>query len=163
MAASTETVSTTGHAQRPDEESDSRTRVDPRAPRFGQTLTALGFGSAILFDVPVLVYAVTAVLVAAVVSGWRLDLYATLWRTAMVPLVGQPAEREHAAPHRFARLLGAGFGFLGSGLLLAGFPLAGYAVVGTVVVLAGLAASTGFCLGCRMYRQVRFVQRLGLV
>jgi len=162
MATASETVTNADHAESPDQEPDS-SLVDPRAPRFGQTLTALGFGSAILLELPVLVYAVTAVLVAAVVSGWRLDVYATLWRTALRPFVGAPAEREHAAPHRFARILGAGFGILGSVLLVAGFPLAGYAVVGTVVVLAGLAASTGLCLGCRMYRQVRFLQRLGLV
>ena len=162
MATASDPVSTTDHAARPDQEPDT-SLVDPRAPRFGQTLTALGFGSAIVLDLPVLVYAVTAVLVAAVVSGWRLDLYAALWRTAMLPLVGQPAEREHAAPHRFARVLGALFGVLGSGLLLAGVPLAGYAIVGMVVVLAGLAASTGLCLGCKMYRQVQFFQRLGLV
>ncbi|MEF8774972.1 MAG: DUF4395 domain-containing protein [Haloarculaceae archaeon] len=137
--------------------------VDPRAPRFGQSLTAIGFGAGIALDLPAVVYAVTIVLVAAVASGWRLDLYAVLWRRLLVPIVGYPGEREAAAPHRFARLMGAGFGLLGSGLVLAGYSLAGYATVGVVVVLAGLAATTGVCLGCRMYRQVRFVRGLGLL
>jgi len=137
--------------------------VDPRAPRFGQTVTTLGFGAAGVFDVPGLVYAVTAVLVAAVVSGWRLDAYALVWRRVMVPVVGPPAETEPAAPHRFARVLGAAGGTLSSAVLLAGVPIAGYAVAGAVALLAGLAAATGLCLGCRMYRQVRVFRNLGLV
>ncbi len=138
-------------------------KVDPRAPRFGQSLTALGLAAGIVFDAPVAIYAVTVVLVAAVASGWRLDLYAVLWRRVAVPVVGTPAEREPAAPHRFARVMGALGTALASTLLLAGLPLAGYAIAGAVAALAGLAATTGICLGCRMYRQVSFFRRLGVV
>lgn len=141
----------------------TRAMVDPRAPRFGQTLTTLGFGSAIVLDVPILVYAVAIVMAAAVVSGWRVDLYAFMWRHLLIPIVGKPSEREAAAPHRFARVMGAIFGAVGSALLLAGFTLAGYAAVGIVVVLASIAATTGLCVGCKMYRQVQFFQRLGIV
>ena len=163
MATATETATQADHAEGTDDGADGFVLVDPRAPRFGQTLTTLGFGSAIALDLPVLVYAVTVVMTAAVISGWRIDLYAFLWRNVMLPFVGKPVEREAAAPHRFARVMGAIFGILGSALLLAGLPLAGYAAVGIVVVLAGLAAATGICLGCKMYRQVQFFQRLGLV
>jgi len=30
-------------------------------------------------------------------------------------------------------------------------------------VLAALGATTGFCLGCRMYQEVAFFQRVGVV
>jgi hypothetical protein len=50
-----------------------------------------------------------------------------------------------------------------SGLLFAGLPLAGYAVAGLVASLAGLAAATDVCIGCRMYRQVSLFRRLGVV
>lgn len=139
------------------------TLVDPRAPRFGQTLTTLGLGGAVVLDFPPLLYATAFVLVAAVASGWRLDLYAALWRTLLVPIVGAPAEREPASPHRFARLLGAVGATLASVLVLAEFSLLGYVVAGAVAVLAALAASTGICLGCRMYRQVAFFRRLNVV
>ena len=149
---------------RPAERSaDAPALVDPRAPRFGQALTALGLVTAIALQIPALVYAVAVVLGAAVLSGWRVDLYATLWKQGAMSVLDPPAEHEPAAPHRFARLLGAVFTAAGSVALLAGLPLVGYVLAGVVAVLAGLAATTGFCLGCRMYRQVQFVQRLGIL
>ena len=137
--------------------------VDPRAPRFGQALTTLGLGGAVLLDRPVLLFATAAVMAAAVVSGWRLDVYAALWRTLALPVVGPPAEPEPAAPHRFARVLGATGAILATALLLAGFSLAGYLVAGAVAALAGFAAVTGICVGCRMYRQVAYFRRLNVV
>lgn len=139
-----------------------RQTVDPRAPRFGQATTALGLGAGVFFGQPILVYAVTVVLLAAVGSGWRLDLYAWLWRQ-FLPIVGPPTAREAAAPHRFARVLGAVGGLFASGLLLVELPLAGYAVAAGVAALAGLAATTGLCLGCRLYRQVHRLQRAGVL
>lgn len=142
---------------------DHVSTVDPRAPRFGQAITAIGFGTGVFFDRPILVFAVSLVLLAAVVSGWRLDLYATLWRRFVVPVVGPPPEREAAAPHRFARVLGAVGGLLASGLLLVELPLGGYAIAVGVALLAGLAATTGLCVGCRLYGQVRRLQRAGVI
>ncbi len=137
--------------------------VDPRAPRFGQGLTALGLGLGIVFDLEVLVYAVTLVLLLAVVSGWRLDFYALLWRTVVRPALGRGVEPEPAAPHRFARLLGAVGTSLASVCLIVGFTSPGYVIAGAIAGLAALAAITGLCVGCRLYRQVQFVQRLGIV
>lgn len=137
--------------------------VDPRAPRFGQTLTALGLLGGILLAEPLLVLGVTAVLVTAVATGYRADLWAVLWRRGAVRVVGRPTEHEPAAPHRFAKVLGAGMTALASLLLLVGFPTAGYAVAGLVAALAGLAAVTDVCVGCRMYRGVSLFRRLGVV
>ncbi len=136
--------------------------VDSRAPRFGQTLTTLALVSAIALERPLLLYAVTAVLVAAVASGWRIDLYAVLWKRGVRRFL-PPVEPEPAAPHRFARVVGAVGTLLASALVVAGFPLAGYAVAGGVAAAAGLAAATGLCLGCRMYGEVAAFRRLGLV
>lgn len=144
-------------------EGSTRTLVDPRAPRFGQALTTLGLLAGILLGSPPLVYAVAAVLVTAVVSGWRFDLWGALWRHVASRAVEAPSEREAAAPHRFAKSMGAGFTALASALLLAGFPLAGYAVAGVVAALAGLAATLDVCVGCRMYRQVSLFRDLGIV
>lgn len=136
--------------------------VDPRAPRFGQSMTAGLLLAGLAFQVPTAIYAVTAILLAAVVSGWRLDLYGLAWRS-LLPVVGAPDEREPAAPHRFAKLLGAAGTALASALLVVGLPAAGYAVAAVVAGAAGLAAATGICLGCRFYRQVGRVRRLGVV
>lgn len=142
---------------------DGLTLVDPRAPRFGQTLTTLGLGGAIVLDVPLLLYATATVLITAVASGWRIDLYAALWRRLALPIFGRPATREPAAPHRFARVLGAVGAGVASLLVLTGVPIVGYAVAGVVALLAGLAAVSGLCLGCRLYRQVALFRRLDLI
>lgn len=146
------------------------TLVDPRAPRFGQAITATGLVLGIALREPLFVVAVAVVLAVSFLSGWRLDLYGFLWRNAVLPVVGPPAEREPAAPHRFAKLMGAGFTVLASAALLGAslvdeptLALAGYAVAGLVAALAGLAAATDICLGCKMYQQVSFFRRLGVV
>lgn len=151
--------------------------VDPRAPRFGQSLTALGLVAALALREPLLVAAVAVVLNTALLSGWRYDLYATLWRRVLLPVVGKPEEREPAAPHRFAKLMGAAFTGLATlclfadtvvatptvALGLSALGLAGYALAAMVAALAGFAAVTDVCVGCRMYRQVSFFRRLGVV
>lgn len=136
--------------------------VDPRAPRFGQSITATLLAVGIALGAPVAVYLVAAILVTAGATGWRLDAYGALWRS-LRPVVGRPAEREPASPHRFAKLLGAVGSALASALLLAGLTTAGFAVAALVAVAAGLAAVTGICIGCRLYRQVGVAQRLGVV
>jgi len=141
---------------------DGVARVDPRAPRFGQTLTAIVLATAIITTTPILVYALAVVMVAAIASGWRVDVYAVLWRRGVHPLV-EAREPEPAAPHRFARLMGASGTTLAAAGLLAGVPLAGYAVAALIAGIAGVSAATGYCVGCRMYRSVSFFQRLDVV
>lgn len=136
------------------------TLVDPRAPRFGQTLTASFLLLGIALGEPLLVALVAVSLNTALLSGWRVDLWGVLWKRLALPVVGPPAEREPAAPHRFAKLLGAVGTAAATVLVVAGFPIAGYVVAGAVAAAAGLAAVTGICIGCRMYRQVALFRRL---
>lgn len=138
-------------------------RVDPRAPRFGQSLTASLLLVGFVLQAPVFVYAVALVLGTAVVSRWRVDLWGLLFRRLARPRLGPPTRLDDPAPHRFAKLIGAVGSVLASGLLLAGFALAAYAIALGIALAAGLAAVTGICIGCRLYRQVQFVQRTGLV
>lgn len=136
--------------------------VDPRAPRFGQLLTASLLLLGVAFRLPEAVFAVAAVLGTTAASGWRVDIYGGLWR-GFRPAFGPPAGTEPAAPHRFAKLLGAAGTVVASGLLVAGTPTAGYAVAAVVAAAAGLAGATGVCLGCRLYRQVGVARRTGVV
>ena len=137
--------------------------VDPRAPRFGQAVTALGLLAGLVIQAPAFVFAIAVVLNAAVLTRWRLHPYRLAWRYAVAPVVGAPEAPEPAAPHRFATLLGAVGTALASLALLAGVPLVGYALAGAVALAAGLGATTGFCLGCHAYRSVALVRRLDLV
>lgn len=152
------------------QESAGEPAIDPRAPRFGQLITATVLTAGIGFQEPLFVLAIAAVLVVAVLSGWRLDLYTALWRYGVVPLLGTPAETEPAAPHRFAKLVGASLTTVATVLLftapvvsLPGLALLGYVVAGLVAILAAIGGVGGYCLGCRMYRQVSYVRRLDIV
>lgn len=137
--------------------------VDPRAPRFGQSITALGMLAFVATGDPIPLFAVTAILVASVLTGWRLDLYGVVWRRLLIPLVGAPEEPEPAAPHRFAMLLGATFTAVASLLWFANLVVPAMAVAGVVGLLAGVAAVLDICVGCRMYEQVGFFRDLGVV
>lgn len=143
-------------------------RVDPRAPRFGQALTATLALGGVAFGRPATIYLLAGVLGVAVLSGWRIDPWASLWRLVVRPAVDPPAETEAATPHRFAKLIGATFATVASLLLLASgaFPAAataGYAVAFVVGIFALVGATTGFCLGCRLYGQVSYFRRLGVL
>ncbi|MCU4971373.1 DUF4395 domain-containing protein [Halobacteria archaeon AArc-m2/3/4] len=146
-----------------DSDSSEMSLVDPRAPRFGQGVTATLLLAGVGTQRPALVYAVAVLLGIAVLSRWRIDLYALVWQHLLIPILGKPPEREPASPHRFAKLLGATGTIVASGFLLAGFSLLGFAVATAVGLLAALAAVSGLCLGCRMYRQVSFFRRHGIV
>lgn len=137
-------------------------RVDPRAPRFGQAITATFLLIGFALGAPIFVYAVAVILATSVLSGWRLDLYGFLWRTVASRFV-DPAPPEPAAPHRFAKLVGATGTVLASALILADLELAGFLVALGIAAAAGLAATTGICLGCRMYRSVSLFRRLDVV
>lgn len=139
------------------------TLVDPRAPRFGQSITALGMVAFVATGDPIPLFGVAAILVASVLTRWRLDLYGVVWRRLLIPLVGEPEEREPAAPHRFAKLLGATFTAVASLLWLADLVLPTVAIAAMVGLLAGVAAILDICVGCRMYEQVGFFRDLGVV
>lgn len=164
MAHSESGVTSTGG------ESPGVTMMDPRAARFGQTITMAVLLVAIGFQEPLLILAIAVVLNAAVFSGWRLNLYGVVWRHVMIPLVGKPEETEAAAPHRFAKLMGATMSGVAT-ILLFGSPVVGIpelALLGYGVALmhAGAAAIGGvgdYCIGCRLYRQVGYFRRIGLI
>lgn len=142
---------------------DGLVLVDPRAPRFGQFLTATGLLLGIVLQSPILILAVAVVLNTAVLSRWRFHPYSLLWRHAVAPVVGVPDEPEPAAPHRFATLVGAVGTAVASVAIAAGVPVLGYALAGLVAAAAGLGATTGFCLGCYFYQHVALFRRLDLV
>jgi hypothetical protein len=142
---------------------ESTDNVDPRAPRFGQTLTALLTFAGVITATPELVLFVAVVLAVAVSTTWRVDLWAWLWRHVAVRIVGPTDAREPVAPHRFASLLGATATSVAALCLYSGLPAVGYALAALVALLAGLAAVADVCLACRFYREVGVVRRLGLV
>lgn len=144
--------------------------VDPRAPRFGQILTATLLTLGVALQQPILVLAVAGILGTAAATRWRLDLYRILWRRGIFPLIGPPPRTESAVPHRFAKLLGATFTTIATILLYAGttagFPTAvyaGYLVASLVALLAAIGGLGDYCIGCKLYEEVALFRRLGVV
>jgi hypothetical protein len=144
--------------------------VDPRGPRLGQAVTAALALGAVALQEQALVYALAVVLVVPVVSRWRIDPYRFVWTRAGRRLVGPSGAVESAIPHRFARVVGSAFTTVGSALLVAAWASGigwlatpGYGIVAVVGLLAALGATTGICVGCRMYRQVGVFLDLGLL
>lgn len=155
-------ASVTSAAQGPGHEHRTSV-VDPRAPRFGQAITASGLLLGLVLQAPVFVFAIAIVLNTAVWSRWRFHPYSVVWRRAIAPRVESGGEREPAAPHRFATLVGAVGTLLASLAFVVGAPSLAYVLSGAIAAAAGLGATTGFCLGCRMYRSVSLFRRLNLV
>lgn len=125
--------------------------IDPRGPRFNQAVLAialiLGFVTQLWWVAPL--FAVVLFLGAA--FGPRYGPFLRLYVEAIRPRLAPPTELEDPRPPRFAATVGVIF--LGSAtmaFLLGAAPL-GWALTLIVAALAGLAATTGICVGCEIY------------
>ncbi|MQA99391.1 MAG: DUF4395 family protein [Actinobacteria bacterium] len=127
--------------------------VDSHLPRFSQGVQALLLAAAFLLELEIVVPLMALMLFAAVVGGPRWNLMGYLYRALLIPR-GEP---EPAAPPRFAQTLGTIFLTLGTiGLYTTDIDSTSRLVLGwgpalLVALLAALAATTGFCLGCEIY------------
>lgn len=125
--------------------------IDARAPRFNQAVVALVCTAALVTGWWALASLIGAQLVAGLLWGRRWCLPCVFYFEVVQPRFGEGAI-EDARPPRFANLLGAAALALATALHLAGLHTAGWLLVGMVAALAGLAALTGLCLGCNLYR-----------
>lgn len=125
--------------------------IDARAPRFNQTVIALTSAIAVATGWWALLALYAAQLVIGLRFGRRWCLSCLAYFELIQPRFGE-GPIEDARPPRFANVIGAVF--LGSASLAyaVGLPLVGAALALVVTVLAALAAATGFCAGCEMYK-----------
>ncbi|ADH62519.1 MAG: DUF4395 domain-containing protein [Deinococcota bacterium] len=124
--------------------------------RFNQTLLTVLVPGALLLQQP---WVVGVLFVLMVSQHLPYDLMALLKRVLRIPR--QPVD-EDPRPHRFARTVGAVFLGLSGLLFLLGVPVAGWGLAIIVALLAAINLTTGFCLGCFLYFQLRLLRfRLG--
>jgi hypothetical protein len=128
--------------------------LDPRGQRFAATLTSIvlvvilltGWGWLALAQT--LVFAVTA-------GNPRRGPYGFVYRALVLPRIGPPAEREPAAPVRFAQLVGFAFGAVATIGYLSGATALGVVFAAFALLAAFLNAAFGLCLGCEAYLALR--------
>ena len=125
--------------------------VDPRGQRFGAALSALILAISFGLGLPWIAILVGANLAVAALFGTRFFLPGRPWRVVRRVLRLGPAEPEHEYPPRFAQALGATFIGIGTVLFILGLTPAGWLLVGAVTGLQVLLATTGVCVGCRLY------------
>lgn len=130
--------------------------IDSRAPRFNQAVVGLVSLLAVTTGWWWLLAALALQLLVGLTLGRRYCLPCLAYFELVQPVVGE-GQLEDARPPRFANMVGAGIlsaaslaYALGAGMLAA--------VLGTIVAaLALLAAATGFCTGCEVYKLAYFL------
>lgn len=125
--------------------------IDARAPRFNQLVVGLVALAGVLFGWPLAWALMAAQLLIGLTLGRRFCLPCLAYFELVQPSFGE-GPLEDARPPRLANKMGVAF--LGSAALAwwLGAPVLGTALGALVAALALLAASTGLCAGCEIYK-----------
>lgn len=125
--------------------------VDPRGARFGAWITTGVLIALLLTANTWLAAAQTLVFAIGTFAGLKFAPYSALFRAVVAPRLAPPAEREAAAPQRFAQ----GVGFVLAAVATAGFAVGAntFGLVVTAVTLGAVALNAvfGYCIGCEVY------------
>ena len=125
--------------------------IDAYAPRANQTVVGLVSLAAVLTGWWPLLWLLAAQLAIGLTFGRRYCLACVLYFEVVQPRIGE-GPIEDSRPPRFANMVGTVF--LGAATLAYGLgaATAGAALGLIVAALALLAATTGLCVGCEMYK-----------
>ena len=125
--------------------------IDPRGPRFNQAVLAGGLLAGFLADVRAVVPLFAVALALGAAFGPRFGPFLRLYAEVIAPRLGPPAVLEDPRPPRFASAVGVAFLIAATVAFAAGAPGLAWALAVVVAALAGLAATTGLCIGCELY------------
>ncbi|HET7700095.1 MAG TPA: DUF4395 family protein [Candidatus Limnocylindria bacterium] len=125
--------------------------IDARAPRTNQAIVAVLSLVALVTGWWVILGLLALQLAIGLRFGRRYCLPCLLYFLVIQPRFGE-GPIEDSRPPRFANMVGVAF--LGSAAVAyaAGQPAIGAALAVAVAALAALAAATGLCVGCELYR-----------
>jgi Domain of unknown function (DUF4395) len=125
--------------------------IDARAPRVNQATVGIVAVIAVLTGWWGLFALLALQLTLGLVLGRRWCLPCFVYFELVQPVLGE-GPLEDSRPPRFANQVGAVFLWAATVASLLGLRKAGLVLGGTVAALALLAAATGFCAGCVLYR-----------
>lgn len=125
--------------------------IDARAPRFNQVVVGIVSLAAVVTGAWWLLGLLAIQLAVGLAFGRRYCLPCVAYFELIQPRFGE-GEIEDARPPRFANIVGATFLSLATVSYATGSTEAGAVLGGAVAVLALLAATTGICVGCEMYK-----------
>jgi hypothetical protein len=125
--------------------------IDARAPRFNQAVVGLGSLVAVLTGWWPILTLLALQLGVGLRFGRRYCLPCVTYFELVQPRLGE-GPIEDSRPPRFANQIGVTVLSAATVAYVVGLPVLGLALGGLVAALALLAATTGFCLGCEIYR-----------
>lgn len=134
--------------------------IDPRAPRFNQAVLTAALLGAFVADLAVVAPLFAVVLFLGAAFGPRYGPFLRIYGQFVRPHLAPPTHLEDPRPPRFAATVGVGFLSAATLAFLAGLPGLAWGLVLIVAALAGLAASTGICVGCEVW--LFFARRRGV-
>jgi hypothetical protein len=125
--------------------------IDPRGHRFGAGVSAGLLLIAFLTGTSWLVAVAMVSIGVSAAFGLRYSIYGVAWRRIVNALALPKVEPEHEYPPRFAQTLGSVALILALVAFATGWTTAGWGLTLAVAALQTLLATTGYCLGCRLY------------
>lgn len=125
--------------------------IDARAPRFNQATVGLVSLLGVVSGWWVLFALLALQLTLGLLLGRRWCLPCVFYFEVVQPRIGE-GSLEDSRPPRFANQVGAVFLWAATASSLLGLSRVGLSLGAIVAALALLAATTGFCAGCVLYR-----------
>ncbi|WP_328680702.1 DUF4395 domain-containing protein [Streptomyces sp. NBC_00322] len=129
--------------------------IDARGPRFGAAVTTVVLAAVLVSGSGILLAWQALCFAAGALFGVPRSPYGWLFRTAVRPRLGPPAELESPAPPRFAQAVGLAFSLTGLAGYVWGPAWLGLAATGCALAAAFLNAVFGYCLGCELFPLLR--------
>ena len=139
----------------------TQSKIDPRGPRFGATITSVLTLIVLYFALEESTYSVAVWIVAIMTSFFAIGAslgaarhpYGLIFKSLVRPLLPAPKELEDGRPPKFAQLIGfvissAGLVF---GLLGPDFQLGLIITVSATFFAAFLNSAFNYCVGCQIW------------
>ena len=125
--------------------------IDPRGPRFNQAVLTVVLLVAFVADLRFLVPVMAVVLFLGAAFGPAYGPFLRLYATAIRPRLAPPKHLEDPRPPRFAATVGTIFLVASSLAFVLDAEVLAWSLALVVSLLAGLAATSGLCIGCELY------------